>query len=90
MLYWGKENLKDALSRFTKRDTRKYTSGWTWTGTNGSSDCLNVRRAEISRSSYMQKIFEETHGNPLFIQELLKCILGRTLLFRNGKWIISS
>ncbi|MFA5033189.1 MAG: sigma 54-interacting transcriptional regulator [bacterium] len=39
-------------------------------------------------SSPMQKIFKETQGNPLFIQELLKSMSGKTLLFQKGKWII--
>lgn len=39
-------------------------------------------------SAHTQWIFEETQGNPLFIQELLKAMVGKTLLFQKGKWVI--
>ncbi|MBI4722033.1 MAG: tetratricopeptide repeat protein [Candidatus Stahlbacteria bacterium] len=37
---------------------------------------------------HIQQIYEEAHGNPLFIRELLKSMMGRVLLFQQGRWTI--
>jgi tetratricopeptide (TPR) repeat protein/tRNA A-37 threonylcarbamoyl transferase component Bud32 len=38
--------------------------------------------------AHVDGIFEETRGNPLFVQELVRSMAGKTLLFSHGKWVV--